>query len=118
MAFDPDTAYADSYRWCPGAVDATLKHRTVGGTVVPPFHQGVVRRRDITKGPYREFAAAFMAGVTVAGFDWWSDGSEAGTAGLHDLIVVDGIEYIIQQVHPGRWGSQQFLLTVQDAPNG
>lgn len=119
MTFDPDTAYADSYRWLPGAREALLKHRSPGGTVAPPFHRGMARRREITKGPYREFAAALLVeGVTLVGWDWWSDGSQAVVAGLHDLLEVDGVEYLVQQVRPGRWGSQQLLLTVESVGNG
>lgn len=119
MTFNPATAYADSYRWQPGAADALLKHRSPGGTVTPPHHRGVARRRDISTGPYREFAAALMAeGITVVGWDWWADGSESSLAGLHDVLEVDGVEYLVQQVRPGRWGSQQLLMTVESVPNG
>lgn len=109
MEFNPETAYSHVAAYLPGAKEATLIHRTIGGTAEPPAHNGKARYRTKTNSDYRRFASAFDAIVATAAWDWFAEQSDSVIADVGDLLEVDGETWVVGQVNPGRWGSQQLL---------
>ncbi len=111
--FDPETAYGHTYQYLPGFKEATLVRRTVGGSVVPPYHDGYARHRTKSNSDYRQWAQAFAGSVRTAQYDWFAGESESEIAKPGHLLEVDGEQWIVGQVNPGRWGSQQLLYVVE-----
>lgn len=118
LAFDPETAYSHVAQYLPGAKQATLIQKSLGGDVDPPHHSGSARYRTKTNSEFREFAAAFGTTVKTAAWDWFAEKSDSGIAAVGDVLEVDEVDWIVGQVNPGRWGSQQLLYCVEAVENG
>ncbi len=116
--FDPETAYSHVAQYLPGAKDATLEHKVLGGDSDPPRHNGKARYRTKTNSDFRRFASGFEASVKTAQWDWFAEQSDSVIANVGDVLEVDGVEWVVGQVAPGRWGSQQSLYCVEAIENG
>lgn len=117
-AFDPETAYSHVAQYLPGAKDATLTHKSLGGDADPPSHNGRARYRTKNNSEFRRFSAGFEATIKTAAFDWFAEESDSVIANQGDVLEVDGVEWIVGQVMPGRWGSQQLLYCTEAVENG
>lgn len=122
-AFDPHTAYSHVAQYLPGAKDATLTHKILGGDVDPPSHNGRARYRTKNNSDFQRFAAAFEASIRTAAFDWFAEQSDSVIAQVGDELEIENgageLEtWIVGQVGPGRWGSQQLLYCVEAVENG
>lgn len=111
MAWEATTAYAESFRFYQDVSAAILTHRSPGGTPEEPSHDVKARRVDITKGPLRRFVAALIIEPTDVTFHVWANGSDARIASAGDILEVEEVEYVVRHAMPGRWGSQQYLVT-------
>lgn len=116
-AFIPETAYSHVAQFLPGAKEATLTHKALGGDVDPPSHNGKARYRTKTNSDFRQFAAAFDASIKTSAWDWFAEQSDSEIATVGDVLTVDGQQWIVGQVNPGRWGSQQLLYCVEAVEN-
>lgn len=118
FSFDPETAYSHVAQYLPGAKAATLTHKALGGDADPPSHNGRCRHRTKNNSELRRFAAGFEASIKTAAFDWFPEESASVIASVGDVLSVDGDDWIVGQVVPGRWGSQQLLYCVEAIANG
>lgn len=116
-AFDPETAYSHVAQYLPGAKDATLIHKSLGGDVDPPSNNGRARYRSKSNSDFRRFASAFEASIRTAQWDWFAESSDSLIANVGDQLEVDGELWVVGQVGPGRWGSQQTLYCVEAVEN-
>jgi hypothetical protein len=118
FTFDPSTAYSRVAQYLPGSKDATLRHKILGGDADPPSHNGKARYRTKNNSEFRRFASAFEASIKTAAWDWFAEESDSVIAKVGDVLEVDDEQWVVGQVGPGRWGSQQLLYCVEAVENG